>query len=202
MKPIICFHLMIRLHHSFQQGSHCSGCHTSATSTLPVWAELKISLRTPKPHPKDKNCASPPQSHIALRPDQDYAFAVTEAPVGVRIRDTILVFNRLWLERHLEPNCRFLLCSIFLDLRNNLKSSGSSLYECSISYSTLKRKFAPRIPTTTSDGSSERSISCFQRGAVRGFWQAPVISLVRDLQVTIWGIGKKSRPENHIERFD
>jgi hypothetical protein len=29
---------------------------------------------------------------------------------------------------------------MFPDLRNNLKSSGSSLYECSISYSTLKRK--------------------------------------------------------------
>jgi len=31
-----------------------------------------------------------------------------------------------------------------------MKSSGSSLYECSISYSTLKRSFAPRILTTTS----------------------------------------------------
>jgi len=39
---------------------------------------------------------------------------------------------------------------MFLDLRDNLKSSGSSLYECSISYSTLKGSFAPRIPTTTS----------------------------------------------------
>jgi hypothetical protein len=31
-----------------------------------------------------------------------------------------------------------------------MKSSDSSLYECSISYSTLKRSFAPRIRTTTS----------------------------------------------------
>jgi hypothetical protein len=43
-----------------------------------------------------------------------------------------------------------LLFSMFPDLRNNLKSSRSSLYACSISYSTLKRSFAPRIPTTTS----------------------------------------------------
>jgi hypothetical protein len=28
-------------------------------------------------------------------------------PVGVRIRDAILVFNVLWLEGHLEPNCHF-----------------------------------------------------------------------------------------------
>jgi len=33
---------------------------------------------------------------------------------------------------------------------NNLKSSGSSLYECSISYSILKRSFAPRILITPS----------------------------------------------------
>jgi hypothetical protein len=39
---------------------------------------------------------------------------------------------------------------MFLDLRNNLKGSGPSLYECSISYSTLKRSFAPRILTTAS----------------------------------------------------
>ena len=39
---------------------------------------------------------------------------------------------------------------MFPDLRNNLKSNGSSLYKCSISYSTLKRSFAPRIWTTTS----------------------------------------------------
>jgi hypothetical protein len=43
---------------------------------------------------------------------------------------------------------------MFADLRNNLKSSGSSLYECSINYSTLKRSFASRIPTTTSGRSS------------------------------------------------
>ena len=39
---------------------------------------------------------------------------------------------------------------MFPDLRHNLKSSGLLLYECSISYSTLKRSFAPRILTTTS----------------------------------------------------
>jgi hypothetical protein len=38
---------------------------------------------------------------------------------------------------------------MFPYLRNNLKGSGSSLYECSISYSILKRSFAPRILTTT-----------------------------------------------------
>jgi hypothetical protein len=37
-------------------------------------------------------------------------------------------------------------------LRNNLESNGSSLYKCSISYSTLKRSFAPRILTATSEG--------------------------------------------------
>jgi len=46
------------------------------------------------------------------------------------------------------------LFPIFLDLRNNLKSSRSLLYECSISYSTLKRSFTPRIPTITSATSS------------------------------------------------
>ena len=39
---------------------------------------------------------------------------------------------------------------MFPDLRNNLKGSGSSLYECSISYSILKRSFAPRILITIS----------------------------------------------------
>jgi len=39
---------------------------------------------------------------------------------------------------------------MFPDLRNNLKSSGSLLYKCSICYSTLKRSFASRILTTTS----------------------------------------------------
>jgi hypothetical protein len=34
---------------------------------------------------------------------------------------------------------------------NNLKSSGSWLYKCSISYSTLKGSFASRILTTTTD---------------------------------------------------
>jgi hypothetical protein len=40
---------------------------------------------------------------------------------------------------------------MFPDLRNKLQNSGSSLYKCSISYSTLKRSFASRSPTTTSD---------------------------------------------------
>jgi len=35
-----------------------------------------------------------------------------------------------------------------------MKISDSSLYECSISYSTLKRSFASRILTTTSDAAS------------------------------------------------
>jgi hypothetical protein len=38
---------------------------------------------------------------------------------------------------------------MFPDLRNNLKSNGSPLYKCSISYSTLKRSFAPRSLTDT-----------------------------------------------------
>jgi hypothetical protein len=37
------------------------------------------------------------------------------------------------------------LFQMFHDLRNNLKSSDSSLYECSISYSTLKRREAPAL---------------------------------------------------------
>jgi hypothetical protein len=44
---------------------------------------------------------------------------------------------------------------MFPGLRNNLKSSGPSLYEYSISYSTLKRSFAPQILTTTRAGSTE-----------------------------------------------
>jgi hypothetical protein len=48
---------------------------------------------------------------------------------------------------------------MFLDLRNNLKSSGSSLYECSISYSTLKSSCAPRIPTIIS-GSKHLGSGC------------------------------------------
>jgi hypothetical protein len=39
---------------------------------------------------------------------------------------------------------------MFPDLRNNLKGSGSSLYECSISYSTVKCTFALRILITPS----------------------------------------------------
>jgi hypothetical protein len=41
---------------------------------------------------------------------------------------------------------------MFPDLRNNLKSSGSLLHKRSITYSTMKRSFAPRILTTTSEG--------------------------------------------------
>jgi hypothetical protein len=33
-------------------------------------------------------------------------------PVGVRIHDAILVFNILWLEGHLEPNCHFVCLNI------------------------------------------------------------------------------------------
>jgi len=58
--------------------------------------------------------------------------------------NAILTFNVLYLEVHLQPNCRFIFW-MFADLRNNLKRSGSSLYECSISYSTLKYSFASRI---------------------------------------------------------
>jgi hypothetical protein len=39
---------------------------------------------------------------------------------------------------------------MFPDLRNNLKSGGLSLYECSMGYSILKRSFASRILTTPS----------------------------------------------------
>jgi len=38
---------------------------------------------------------------------------------------------------------------MFPKVRNNLKSSGSSLHKCSISYSALKFSFTPRILTTT-----------------------------------------------------
>jgi hypothetical protein len=37
---------------------------------------------------------------------------------------------------------------MFSNLKNNLKSIGSSLYECSIIYSTLKHSFASRILNT------------------------------------------------------
>ena len=33
-------------------------------------------------------------------------------PVGVWIRDAILVFNVLWLEQHLEPNCHFIFLNV------------------------------------------------------------------------------------------
>ena len=33
-------------------------------------------------------------------------------PVGVRIRDAILVFNILWLEGYLEPNCHFAFLNV------------------------------------------------------------------------------------------
>jgi hypothetical protein len=37
---------------------------------------------------------------------------VDDPPVGVRICDAVLVFNVLWPEGHLEPNCHF----AFLDI--------------------------------------------------------------------------------------
>jgi hypothetical protein len=45
-----------------------------------------------------------------------------------------------------------------------VKSSSSSLYECSISYSTLKRSFAPRILTTTNSDTHWciRACLCFR----------------------------------------
>jgi len=48
---------------------------------------------------------------------------------------------------------------MFLDLRDNIKSSDSLLYECSVSYSTLKRSFASRILTTTSGNRTADSFS-------------------------------------------
>jgi hypothetical protein len=36
----------------------------------------------------------------------------TLPPVGVKIRDAILVFNVLYLEGHLEPNCHFTFLNI------------------------------------------------------------------------------------------
>jgi hypothetical protein len=39
---------------------------------------------------------------------------------------------------------------MFPDLRNNIRSGNSSLYECSISYSTLKHSFVSRFLITTS----------------------------------------------------
>jgi hypothetical protein len=72
------------------------------------------------------------------------------SPVVVRTRDAIVGFNVLWLEGHLERNCYFAFFLMPPDLRNNIESSGLSLYECSISYGILKRSFASRILTTTS----------------------------------------------------
>jgi hypothetical protein len=40
---------------------------------------------------------------------------------------------------------------MFLELRNNLKSSGSPFYKCFISYNTLKHSFALRILITTNE---------------------------------------------------
>ncbi len=56
---------------------------------------------------------------------------------------------------------------MFPDLRNNLKSRGSSLDKCSISYSTLKPSFPPRIPKTTSEPRSviSNDLSSFSFGA-------------------------------------
>jgi hypothetical protein len=52
--------------------------------------------------------------------------------------------------RDIQSLTAILLLSMFPDLRNNLKRSGSSLCECSIGYDTLKCSFAPRIQTTPS----------------------------------------------------
>jgi hypothetical protein len=60
-------------------------------------------------------------------------------------------FSIYYSSRDIQSLTAILLFKIFLDLRKNLKTSGPLLYECSISYSTLKRSFAPRILTTTSD---------------------------------------------------
>ena len=38
---------------------------------------------------------------------KDLLFCLGASPVGVRIRDAILVFNVLWVEGHLEPHWHF-----------------------------------------------------------------------------------------------
>jgi hypothetical protein len=59
---------------------------------------------------------------------------------------------------------------MFSDLRNNLKRSGSSLYECSISYSTLKCSFASRVLTTTGGEMPEAlSLKSFVREVLHPF---------------------------------
>jgi hypothetical protein len=40
------------------------------------------------------------------------AICETDYPVVVRIRDAILVFNVLWLDEHLEPNCHFVFLNV------------------------------------------------------------------------------------------
>ena len=41
-----------------------------------------------------------------------YLVVLERPPVGVRIRDAILVFNVLLSEGHLEPNCHFAFLNI------------------------------------------------------------------------------------------
>jgi hypothetical protein len=70
---------------------------------------------------------------------------------------------------------------MFLELRNNLKSSGSSFHKCSISYSTLKHSFAPRILTTTSEIVIERfPLSIFSNSKERS--QSRDIIVLPDLK--------------------
>jgi hypothetical protein len=64
--------------------------------------------------------------------------------VGVRIRDAILYYG----SSNVQSLTAILLFSMFPDLRNNLKSSGSSLYECSISYSILNAALRHEIRQT------------------------------------------------------
>ncbi len=57
------------------------------------------------------------------------------------------MYYSLW---DIQPNFHFAFSKVFPDLRNNLKSCGSALYECSTSYGILKRSFAVRILITPS----------------------------------------------------
>ena len=50
-----------------------------------------------------------------------------------------------WLSKFVAQRCLLMCCSS----RNNLNSICSSLCECSVSYSTLKGSFAPRVLTTS-----------------------------------------------------
>jgi hypothetical protein len=63
---------------------------------------------------------------------------------------TQYLFSMYYGSRDIQSLIDILPFKMFPDLRNNLKRSGLSLYECSLSYSILKRSFAPRILITTS----------------------------------------------------